>query len=48
MDVIGEDIKQLEKDVENIQCNPIMTFIKDFLNVLKTLYFIVSNQKFNL
>ena len=31
MDVIVDDIKQLEQDVEKIQCNPIITFFKDFL-----------------
>lgn len=30
MDVIVDDIKQLEQDAEKIQCNPIITFIKDF------------------
>lgn len=34
MDVIVDDIKQLEQDVEKIQCNPIITFFKDFFKCI--------------
>jgi len=35
MEVIEEDIQQLEKDVEKIQCEPIITFFKDFLKCIQ-------------
>ena len=34
MDVIVDDIKQLEQDAENIRCNPIVKFFKDFLKCI--------------
>jgi type IV secretory pathway TrbF-like protein len=34
MEAIVEDIKQLEKDAEKIQCNPIIIFVKDFLKCM--------------
>ena len=35
MEEIKEDIKQLEQDVERIQCEPIITFFKDLLKCVK-------------
>jgi hypothetical protein len=35
MEEIKEDIKQLEQDVEKIQCEPIITFFKDLLKCIK-------------
>ena len=34
MEVIAEDIKTLEEDVENIKCNPIIKFIQDFFKCI--------------
>ena len=37
MDVIKNDINEIEKDIENIQCNPIIKFFKDCLKCFKDL-----------
>ena len=46
MEVIEDDIKQLEQDVEKIQCQPIITFFKDLLKCIQdTLSYFFINQK---
>jgi len=35
MDVIKEDIENIEKDIEEIRCNPIIKFFQDALKCIK-------------
>ena len=35
MNVIVDDLKQIEQDVEKIQCNPILVFLSDCLKCIK-------------
>ena len=34
MDVLQEDVKTLEEDIDNIKCNPLIKLFKDFLKCL--------------
>ena len=35
MEQVVEDVKELEKDIDDIKCNPIIKFFKDLLKCLK-------------
>ena len=34
MDVLQEDVKTLDEDIQNIKCSPIIKFFKDFFKCL--------------
>ena len=35
MEQVVEDVKELEKDINDIKCNPIIKFLKDLLKCIK-------------
>jgi len=38
MEQVVEDVKELEKDIDDIKCNPIIKFFKDLLKCIKDFF----------
>ena len=38
MEQVVEDVKELEKDIDDIKCNPIIKFFKDLLKCINDFF----------
>ncbi len=43
MEKVVEDVKELEKDIQDIKCNPIIKFFNDLLKCFKDCFKCVFN-----
>ena len=47
MDTVGDDIRQLEQDIQEIKCNPIIKFIADLFKCIQDCVICFTSQKNN-